>query len=98
LDAINIAPELGRIETMVVLAFLYGDSINSFFDLCLKSNCWKKWVAENFNPYENKKSLIEICGHYVFSTKEFQDIISKDKEEIRKETLYRVHSFIDNIL
>ena len=27
----------------------------------------KKWVKEDFDPFQNKKKLIEICGHYVFT-------------------------------
>ena len=30
-----------------------------------------KWVDETFIPEDNKRELIEICGHYVFSDERF---------------------------
>jgi hypothetical protein len=36
---------------------------------------WVKWVNENFDPYKNKKELIQICGHYVFSNDDFKNKI-----------------------
>ena len=47
---------------------------NKFFKTCLDSKKWVKWVSKDFKPEENKERLINICGHYVFSYPEFQDI------------------------
>jgi len=98
LDAINIAPELGRLETLVILDLFNKERFESFFDLCLRSNKWKRWLGENFDCMNNKKELIEICGHYVFSTPEFK-IMTRDLEYIIwKETEDKIHTFINGVI
>lgn len=74
LSALNIAPEFGMIETKVIL-----DEINNlsnseeyfeiFFKVCYESKKWVKWVNTDFDPFKNKRKLIELCGHYVFTNK-----------------------------
>ena len=74
LSALNIAPEFGMIETKVILEEIEKlDESNSkeyfekFFEICHNSKKWVKWVKDDFDPFQNKKKLIEICGHYVFT-------------------------------
>ena len=73
LETINIAPEFGQLETSVILDKIKDetDLFNSFYNVCFNSKRWVKWVSEDFNPEKNKLELINICGHYVFSTPEF---------------------------
>ena len=70
LDAINIAPEFGLIET---LSYIHG-GIDKFWKICYDSKRWEKWVDKNFNPYTQKLDLIKICGHYVLSHPDFLKI------------------------
>lgn len=79
LTCINIAPEFGEIESSVIIKRFKEnpDDLNRFFEICYKSNTWKKWVAADFKPEENKEKLIKICGHYNFSNSEFLEIKSK---------------------
>ena len=72
LDAINIAPEFGLIETQSYLD--NGIDIDQFYNICYNSMRWKKWVDENFNPYTQKLDIIKICGHYILSSPEFLKI------------------------
>ena len=72
LECINIAPEFGEIETSIYLNYFKENGLfEDFYDICLKSNKWKKWVSNSFNPDENKEKLILICGHYTFSYPSF---------------------------
>jgi len=79
LNCINIAPELGEIETRVILNEIKNisdedkknDLFNKFYNICYKSNRWKKWVSNTFVPSENKEKIILIAGHYVLSDPEF---------------------------
>ena len=73
LDAINIAPEFGQLETLCYLEHM-GDDIQKYYDICYKSKRWEKWVSKDFVPSDNKKELIKICGHYVLSDKKFLDM------------------------
>jgi hypothetical protein len=72
LDAINIAPEFGLIETQTYLDNIKDDVIfNKYWEICYYSNKWVKWVNEDFDPINNKTELIKICGHYVLSYPNF---------------------------
>ena len=88
LDCINIAPEFGFVQTCAILENLSQEKKEIFFDICLKSNKWKNWVKEDYNPHENKEDLIKICGHYVFSNKEFlNNVYDPSFESIIKDKL-----------
>jgi len=72
LECINIAPEFGEIETLVYLKYFKEyNLLDEFYDICFKSNKWKKWVSSSFIPENNKEKLILICGHYTFSYPSF---------------------------
>ena len=81
LDAINIAPEFGLIETLSYIEA--GIDIDKFLKICYDSKRWKKWVGKDFNPKKQKLDLIKICGHYVFATKEFKKIKPNIKRQIK---------------
>ena len=72
LDAINIAPEFGLIETLSYIN--EGIDIDKFWKICYDSKRWEKWVDSNFNPYTQKLDLIKICGHYILSNPKFLKI------------------------
>jgi len=82
LDSINIAPEFGQIETKCYLKEM-GDDIEDYFQICYDSRRWEKWVDKDFLPYHNKKELIEICGHYVFSDEKFISIKPNIDQKIK---------------
>tara|TARA_Y100000593_G_scaffold53123_1_gene99529 strand:- start:6606 stop:7559 length:954 start_codon:yes stop_codon:yes gene_type:complete len=73
LDAINIAPEFGQLETLCYLEHI-GDDIEDYYRICYESKRWEKWVNRNFVPENNKEELIKICGHYVLSDEKFLSI------------------------
>ena len=62
LDSLNIAPELGVVETKIILEDLKNknltEKIDKFYKLCLDSGKWKKWVSGDFVPENNKEKLI----------------------------------------
>ena len=86
LDSINIAPEFGQLETLCYLDEM-GDDIEDYYQICYESKRWEKWVGKDFIPEDNKRELIKICGHYVFSNETFlkvkPDINSKIKDTIK---------------
>ena len=73
LDSLNIAPEFGQLETLCYLEHM-GDDIEDYYKICYDSKRWEKWVDKEFIPENNKRKLIEICGHYVLSDKNFLKI------------------------
>ena len=78
LDSINIAPEFGQIETQTYLKIIKEHNhklLDKYWEICYNSMRWKKWVDNTFDPMSNKEQLINICGHYVLSSKEFNNKI-----------------------
>lgn len=88
LDALNIAPEMGGIETECIIDQMQGDQglIDAFFDCCIATNRWQKWFPANFNPSENKLDVLRACGHYCFSTPQFKALTERMNYERITET------------
>tara|TARA_Y100000593_G_C4322760_1_gene344772 strand:+ start:5833 stop:6783 length:951 start_codon:yes stop_codon:yes gene_type:complete len=82
LDAINIAPEFGQLETLCYLDYM-GNDIQEYYDICYESKRWVKWVSNDFLPENNKKELIKICGHYVLSDEKFLEIKPNIDDKIK---------------
>jgi len=83
LDALNIAPEFGQLETLCYLEHI-GDDIEDYYKICYDSKRWEKWVDDDFIPEDNKKELIKICGHYVLSDKKFLEIKPNIDDKIKQ--------------
>ena len=100
LNAINIAPEFGIIETSCVLNRMAEVGfMNQVFDLCYKSDKWKKWVSGSFDPFLNKEQLIKICCHYLFSDDRFKEIMKNEIfDGINNEIKFKIKKRIKDIL
>jgi len=85
LDAINIAPEFGQIESEYYLERCKKDKIliEELYQLCYNSNKWKKWIPDISRV--SKQQLIITCCHYIFSDAEF---LSKVKSNFPRSDIY----------
>lgn len=96
LDAINIAPEFGLIETLTYLEEIKDDKLfDRFWQICYDSKKWVKWVSPSFDPYYNKEQLIKISGHYVLSYPEFINEIKSQfpgiDEKVKQNITKKLH-------
>ena len=73
IDAANVAPEFGVIETTALVQVLrrYGASALAaeILELSYASHKWDKWMLPGAHASDEEKSV--IAGHYVFATPEF---------------------------
>jgi hypothetical protein len=92
LDAINIAPEYGQIESEYYLEECKKDDklFEEFYQICYNSSKWKKWIP-NLKGV-SKDQLIITCGHYVLSDKEFVDKIKSNFSSADKIIQKRIKS------
>ncbi len=100
LDSINIAPEFGQIETNVYLENIRIQDpslLNRYWQICLDSGRWKKWVSKSFDPQADKVKLIKICGHYVLSDKDFIKDVRSKLNHIDSQVEERVHDKLDDL-
>jgi hypothetical protein len=97
LDAINIAPEFGQIETQIVMDYLMDNrplGMSILKKICYDSKKWEKW---SIGRTLNTRQLIMTAGHYVFSNKDFKTLISQFPDinivihNKLKERLYEIH-------
>lgn len=84
LDAINIAPELGQIETRCYIEHLTPEELKTFYNICYNSGRWKKWVS--LDDLKDDKDLISVCGHYMFADEKFLKI-KPDIDQIVKQQI-----------
>ena len=79
INAANIAPEFGVVESKKILEIMGALKLkslkNSFIKLSLDSNKWKKWMRKDSKASDYEKAI--ISGHYVFSEKKFFEIKAK---------------------
>jgi len=82
LDIINIAPELGMIESSIIIDYIkyYPEYFDRVYNICLESNLWKKWVSDDFDYSNNKEDIIKISCHYHFTNDEIVIIKNKFSE------------------
>lgn len=90
LDAINIAPEFGQIESEYYLEECRKDKglFDTLYKICYNSGKWKKWIRDI--EIIRKDQLIMTCCHYVLSDKNFlENIKSKfpESDEIIREKI-----------
>jgi D-tagatose-1,6-bisphosphate aldolase subunit GatZ/KbaZ len=93
LNAINIAPEFGVLETKILLEYIKNEKqFNKIYEICLEGKKWKKWVNHGFDPNENKKELIEISGHY--HNKQIKKIVKVDDNIIKNKIKEKIKSLL----
>ena len=88
LDAINIAPEFGQIETECYLDHMESEQIEEFYKLCYDSDRWKKWVS--IEELSGATQLISVCGHYVFAEEKFKEIRPQIDEAVKDKIKQRI--------
>jgi len=82
LSAVNIGPEFATIETSLYLQHMTSKQIDDFYQICLKTEKWRRWISCNVNDID-KKNLIEICGHYNYSNFDLPKIDNIIKDAIK---------------
>jgi hypothetical protein len=82
LTSINIGPEMAVFETGIYLDYMSKNEIDNFYNVCLESNKWKRWVDGNVRDL-SKKQLIEICGHYNYGSIRLPEINDLVKDKIK---------------
>ena len=95
-DAINIAPQLGVLQTKTVVDAAKevnaGEVLRHFLQRSLRSNKWEKWIYQQPSDYE--KSL--IAGHYIYASDEYQSLIDHVRKRIDIDK--RIHNAIRTVL
>ena len=81
LDTINIGPEIAQIQTLIYLEHMTDKQVDEYFQICLDSKKWERWVKKDFD-FGNKRKLIQVCGHYCYDQYELPKVDSIIKETL----------------
>jgi hypothetical protein len=78
IDAMNIAPQLGVIQTTTILnqCQIFGISTQKFINLVSKKKNWSKWTSSN-DPFFQTI----LAGHYHYNSTEYQEIFNALSKE-----------------
>lgn len=94
LDAINIAPEFGQIETQCLVEAIGSEEKDQLYYMCLESEKWKKWTDD----VDNKDLIIKTAGHYLFATDKFQAVFgataAAQSNTVKAKMKDRIHSIV----
>ena len=97
-DALNIAPQLGVIQTGLVLnkCLIYGIQFNDFANIVYEGSKWKKWLHNN--DKKNKYLCTQIAGHYHFASDEYKKIVEQLNvhEDISENIIETIMEVIDH--
>lgn len=103
IDAVNVAPQYGVIQTELTIqkALTYGIDISKWLEQSYQSGKWGKWLHNNNK--DNKFLCSVIAGHYNFSSDAYQDIYKKInnyedfKELIIEEVMNNLDIYLNNL-
>jgi hypothetical protein len=95
IDAINIAPELGVVESRAFLGLLLRLNMlperDAFMRLAYESGAWSKWFGRG-EATDEQRSL--AAGHYVFATDDFREL----KRRVERSCQQRWARSVDDVL
>jgi D-tagatose-1,6-bisphosphate aldolase subunit GatZ/KbaZ len=70
-DSLNIAPQLGKLQTDLLETFAPKDLWQRFSDTVYAANRWQRWTAGS----TDQALATSVSGHYCFNSPEYLDII-----------------------
>jgi hypothetical protein len=81
-DAMNIAPQLGVLQTVTVIenALMFGVDVTEYLTVSYKSMRWEKWLYKN--TASNNTLCAIIAGHYNFTSEAYKTIIDRLEKQI----------------
>ncbi len=97
-DALNIAPQLGVVQTSLVLnkCLIYGVRFDDYANKVYNGEKWRKWMYRN--DAQNKLLCLQIAGHYHFASDEYKKIIEQlnKHEDISENIIETIMEVIDH--
>jgi fructose/tagatose bisphosphate aldolase len=88
-EQINVAPQLGVVETQALLKLLRENNMVEYADRFLKiaydSRKWERWLKADTSATNEDKAV--ISGHYIFSSPEGQLLLEEIESQLGKDKL-----------
>lgn len=83
-DALNIAPQLGQIQTNILKQMIMEDLDsthywNKFANMVYEKSIWRRWLPDNLS---DKNLAVLASGHYFFNSDEYKKILDNISYEL----------------
>jgi fructose/tagatose bisphosphate aldolase len=93
-DSLNIAPQLGKVQTDLLKEFAPVELWNKFSDYVYSKNFWQRWVPAGVT---DKDIAVSVSGHYCFNSQEYRDIIAAiDYDQFKLHLQKRITTLLDH--
>lgn len=93
-DSLNIAPQLGKVQTDLLKEFAPQDLWARFADFVYGLNFWQRWVAPGVT---DKDIAVSVSGHYCFNSEEYRDIIASiDYDKFKSNLEIKITTLLDH--
>lgn len=94
IDSLNIAPQLGRIQTDLLKEFAPDLLWTKFSNLVYSKNYWQRWVPRGVTE---EATAVSVSGHYCFNSDEYVKIIQDIDYDLFKQKLkVQIDDLIDH--
>lgn len=94
IDSLNIAPQLGKVQTDLLKEFAPKDLWSTFSDLVYSQNYWHRWVPEGET---DRDIAVSVSGHYLFSSQTYKDIIASiDYDKFKSQLARKITELLDH--
>ena len=92
-DSLNIAPQLGKIQTDLLKEFAPADLWETFSNLVYNQKYWERWVDKGVT---DKDIAVSVSGHYLFDSQTYKDIIASiDYDKFKTELSKRITELLE---
>jgi len=92
IDSLNIAPQLGKIQTDLLKEVAPSELWDKFADLVYSRGHWARWVDDTGN---DKTIAVSVSGHYCYNSNEYRNILAAiDVDAFNNELKNRIHSVL----
>lgn len=93
IDSLNIAPQLGKVQTDLLKEMAPPDRWAKFADMVYSKKHWQRWVNDNG---ADKDLAVSVSGHYCFNSTEYVDIIASiDSSKFITELTSRINTLLE---
>ena len=93
-DSLNIAPQLGKLQTDLLKEFAPKDLWDIFADLVYSQPYWQRWVPEGVT---DKDTAVSVSGHYLFNSQSYKDIIASiDADMFNSKLTRKIEDLLDH--
>ena len=92
-DSLNIAPQLGKIQTDLLKEYAPAHLWEKFSDYVYTQNYWQRWVSPGVT---DKDIAVSVSGHYCFNSTEYKDITSAiDYTDFKSKLTSKIFDILD---